>query len=239
MGKSVFYDRLEAIVLARQYKSKTQFRIENRALYSYAKRHGWWHEMSKFMENGLRVPKKWNEDSIRECAAKFKVKKDFQKHAPGAYAAARKMGIIVDVCRHMDRRLLAEERVNGRECSRCGEFTLPEDVAGNSASCLACHSKRTSAHAKANPAWKASTVAKRRARIARAIPPWVGRGELRQIQKFYEAARKRSDETGVPHEVDHIYPIAGRNICGLHVPQNLRVIPKSENRRKSNKVVDL
>jgi hypothetical protein len=234
MAKSVEYDRLEAIVLARQYKSKTNFRLENKALYSYAHKHGWWPEMSAYMDQ-RSYPVKWTEESVRAEALKFSEKKDFQRLASGAYAAARKMGIVIDVCSHMKRRLLPEERANGRNCSICGLFTKPGDIAGESAQCRKCHSARTSKHAKDNPAWKASTVAKRRARLARAIPPWVDDDGMKAIQSFYKKARALEKQTGIPHEVDHIYPIAGKTVCGLHVPENLQVITKSENRRKSNK----
>jgi hypothetical protein len=39
------------------------------------------------------------------------------------------------------------------------------------------------------------------------------------------------------HEVDHILPINGLQVCGLHVPENLRYIPKHENRSKSNRLL--
>jgi len=38
-------------------------------------------------------------------------------------------------------------------------------------------------------------------------------------------------------EVDHIIPVKGKNVCGLHTPANLQVIPRTENRRKGNKLV--
>lgn len=234
MAIQVEYDRLEAIVLARQYRSKTEFRNQNKALYSYATKRGWWPEMSAFMDTRT-YPAKWTRQKVFAEAKKYAVKKDFAKHASGAYAAASRMGILIEVCAHMKRRLLPEERVNGRKCSLCGRHTKPEDIAGNSATCRQCHSERTSNHAKKNPGWKASTVAKRRARIARALPPWCGSEEQEAIRGLYEKAKALEASTGIPHEVDHIYPIAGRNICGLHVPENLQVITRAENRRKSNK----
>lgn len=74
--------------------------------------------------------------------------------------------------------------------------------------------------------------ARRRAKLRSAFPPWADREE---IAKVYAQAERLSAETGIPHEVDHIIPLAGKNISGLHVHENLRAIPKSQNRRKSRK----
>lgn len=75
---------------------------------------------------------------------------------------------------------------------------------------------------------KRASTAKRRAARLQATPPWLTEKELAEIKAFY---------TRCPdgHEVDHIIPLQGEFICGLHVLSNLQYLPMSENRSKHNK----
>jgi hypothetical protein len=55
------------------------------------------------------------------------------------------------------------------------------------------------------------------------------------IAAFYVEAALLTRATGRVHVVDHIIPLRGRQVSGLHVENNLRVVERFENARKSNK----
>lgn len=71
-----------------------------------------------------------------------------------------------------------------------------------------------------------------------AVPPWLSEFMQLGIAEFYSKAKMLSELTGVPHEVDHIVPIRGKLVCGLHVPWNLQVITESANCSKKNKIIE-
>lgn len=61
--------------------------------------------------------------------------------------------------------------------------------------------------------------------------------ELRKIQlnNIYKKAKYITETTNIKHDVDHIIPLRGKNISGLHVPWNLQIISHSDNCKKHNK----
>ena len=66
-------------------------------------------------------------------------------------------------------------------------------------------------------------------------PAWLTEDDFWMIEEIYELASLRSKSLGFLWHVDHIIPIRGKNVSGLHVPQNLQVIPWIDNVKKSNR----
>ena len=82
------------------------------------------------------------------------------------------------------------------------------------------------------PRHRASTARYEAQRI-RAIPAWA---DFEKMEAFYLEADRLTVETGIPHDVDHFYPLNSKIMCGLHVETNLQVITAEANRKKSNSV---
>ena len=59
--------------------------------------------------------------------------------------------------------------------------------------------------------------------------------DIQEIEIIYEACKQRCLDTQRPHHVDHIVPLQGKRVCGLHVPWNLQILTAADNLRKSNK----
>jgi 5-methylcytosine-specific restriction endonuclease McrA len=83
---------------------------------------------------------------------------------------------------------------------------------------------------------RADTKARRR-KHRDATPPWLTRKQKSEIRQLYQIAITMTQTTGEQYVVDHIVPLRGEVVCGLHVPWNLRVITQEENLKKSNKLV--
>ena len=74
--------------------------------------------------------------------------------------------------------------------------------------------------------------AKYRASKKQAIPPWAN---LKAIKEIYKKCAQMTNESGIVHQVDHIYPLNSKYMCGLHVETNLQIITREENILKNNK----
>jgi 5-methylcytosine-specific restriction endonuclease McrA len=89
-----------------------------------------------------------------------------------------------------------------------------------------------------NPDMYKELVNVRRKRFRQATPKWLSAEQKMEIRLKYRLAIELSKETGIRHAVDHIIPLMGEAVCGLHVPWNLMVITQEENLKKYNKLLD-
>jgi len=79
-------------------------------------------------------------------------------------------------------------------------------------------------------------AAERRANKLSATPHWLTADDKKWIAWHYRHAKAMQDLTGIVHHVDHIIPLQGKLVCGLHTPYNLQVIPAAENIGKGNRI---
>jgi len=91
------------------------------------------------------------------------------------------------------------------------------------------------AYKKQYPEKHCAIQAKRRANKLLATPKWLTNDQFKSMLLEYELAKWCTEVTGIQYDVDHIIPLKGKTVCGLHVPWNLRVVTASENRSKGNK----
>lgn len=77
--------------------------------------------------------------------------------------------------------------------------------------------------------------AKRDAAKKSRTPAWLTESDNVDIKALYVQARQLTKETGVEHHVDHIVPLQGSLVSGLHVPWNLQVLTAKENMQKNNR----
>ena len=76
---------------------------------------------------------------------------------------------------------------------------------------------------------------RRRARKLQATPQWADQSLIKAI---YEARDRLQAETGCKFHVDHVVPLKGKTVCGLHVPDNLTLLPAEDNLSKGNSYSD-
>jgi 5-methylcytosine-specific restriction endonuclease McrA len=93
-------------------------------------------------------------------------------------------------------------------------------------------------HKSNNPEYYKALTSTRRRRHKNATPPWVTPEQKLAIRSLYLEAQRLTKITGERYVVDHIIPLINPDVCGLHLPWNLRVMTQEENLKKSNKLLD-
>jgi hypothetical protein len=121
----------------------------------------------------------------------------------------------------------------------------PPDERGDGRICRACDAVAKAKYRKANPhkdvEYRRANLAKCRmyqhryySKMRNAIPKWATDFDDFVVEEASDLAQRRFKATGIKWHIDHIVPIQGITVCGLHVHTNLQVITAAANIRKSN-----
>jgi len=134
----------------------------------------------------------------------------------------------------------------GKQCKECQKVANASWYRINGEKSKAYSSARRRSDPSYILGWVESNRAKvnaysamRKAANRQRTPKWLTESDLIEINWAYEIARQKTLETGVIYEVDHIIPLQGKNVSGLHIPQNLQVITRTKNRQKTNNFDDI
>lgn len=128
---------------------------------------------------------------------------------------------------------IAERLRSNRTCVQCAnEKKL---IRGKRPDVYADNLKRLAEWEKKFPHRKLARVRKRQIAKLNRTPKWLSPDDLFIIEEAYHLAKLRTELTSIPYHVDHILPLQGKTVSGLHVPTNLQVIPAKENLKKSNR----
>jgi len=162
----------------------------------------------------------------------------------------RKLSTLLDIshyftgkpCKHGH---ISRRRVLGCACLQCDIIhnsihtkANPKQKARRNRRYRETHIEEKAAYStqwcRANPDKVNAQGALKRARKLHATPSWLTSVDKDLMRATYSLSQELSASTGILHHVDHIVPLQGKTVCGLHVPSNLRVIPATENLKKSN-----
>jgi hypothetical protein len=124
-------------------------------------------------------------------------------------------------------KLWREQNVDRKRAYRKSEYAANKQAAQTSAS-----EYRRNNPAKVNAWSRKHQLAKRKR-----TPNWLSADEFWMMEQAYELAALRTKLFGFVWHVDHVIPLQGELVSGLHTPYNLQVIPARDNQSKSNRFV--
>lgn len=98
------------------------------------------------------------------------------------------------------------------------------------------HNACSLASQRKNPQIRRANIARYKSTLRQATPKWLNDEQKKEIKFHYELTKELQWLSSERLTVDHIIPIQGGNVTGLHVPWNLQIITKSQNCSKGNRV---
>ena len=201
-----------------------------------------------------RKDAKINKDSLIECWSIYRKDPDYKyfnyAYKNGLHDAYKKVfnNINKDNIRERWKAYILR-LYNYKYCSKCGElkkldeFCLDKVTVSNYRNiCKDCDHNDRENNKEYKKEWNKNNkdkinayTAKRHTAKLNRTPAWLTEQDLKDIESFYTKTQELTEETGIQHHVDHIIPLQGELISGLHVPSNLQIIPAKENLQKGNK----
>lgn len=141
-----------------------------------------------------------------------------------------------------------EKPLTIKKCSRCGKVKKVEEFYKHGIRhrkqryrpmCIICHKKNLNRenkryiqreHYKKNKRYYFNRNLEKKKRFKEATPPWAN---FTEIRKIYAKMRKLNQKfKNKLYVVDHIIPIKGKKVCGLHVHYNLQIVTDTYNKHK-------
>lgn len=95
--------------------------------------------------------------------------------------------------------------------------------------------KVASAWQKRNTASVNANTRKYQAAKLQRTPLWLSSEQIKQLEDFYVMAKDLETVFPWKQHVDHIIPLKGKDVCGLHVPWNLQILSAKDNMKKGNR----
>jgi hypothetical protein len=135
---------------------------------------------------------------------------------------------------------------NTKECTLCKKIKHVTEyyadsnnkLVGLRAKCKDCMNLQSQKHYVKNKDYYAEKHLRYKFKKKAAIPAWYSELDELVLQEMYTLAKLRKNMLGIEYHVDHIIPIQGDNVCGLHWHKNWQLIPAEENLSKSNKLLE-
>ena len=108
---------------------------------------------------------------------------------------------------------------------------------GYESSCKSCTSERNKRWERENRGLSQakSRIKEIRKMKGKRVPDWLTSSDILAMKCIYQVAAMRNASSDIRWSVDHIIPLNGKTVCGLHVPSNLQVIPLKKNLSKGRR----
>lgn len=149
-------------------------------------------------------------------------------------------------------------RIENRSCEQCGRNKNSAYVRANPIDNRIRKARQRAANPEKIRAWKFYYCERNRRREADRVRRWILENKARnraQVKAYklrkknrtpawvsdtefvgiYDEAIRLTANSGIQHHVDHIVPLFGESVSGLHVPWNLQILTASENLAKGNR----